>query len=52
MSNLDLAIRPGQDGVLTFVLPISAEAKFPLVDVRADTGMFCYNLVISPGSLF
>jgi uncharacterized protein YbjT (DUF2867 family) len=42
MSNLEQAIRPGQDGVLTFALPISAEAKFPLVDVREDTGAFFF----------
>jgi uncharacterized protein YbjT (DUF2867 family) len=40
MSNLEQAIRPGQDGTLTFALPISADAKFPLIDIKADTGMY------------
>jgi uncharacterized protein YbjT (DUF2867 family) len=44
MSNLEQAIRPGQDGTLTFALPISAEAKFPLVDIKADTGTFTAKL--------
>jgi uncharacterized protein YbjT (DUF2867 family) len=38
MSNLDMAIRPGQDGVLTLALPVDKDAKFPLIDIRSDTG--------------
>jgi uncharacterized protein YbjT (DUF2867 family) len=38
MSNFDMAIRPGEDGTLTLALPISKDAKFPLIDAKADTG--------------
>lgn len=38
MSNLDQAIRPGQDGTLTWALPVSNSAKFPLADIKSDTG--------------
>jgi uncharacterized protein YbjT (DUF2867 family) len=39
MSNLDMMIRPGEDGVLTWALPVGNDAKFPLIDIKSDTGM-------------
>lgn len=39
MSNLEMALQPGQDGALTWALPIGKDAKFPLIDIKADTGM-------------
>jgi uncharacterized protein YbjT (DUF2867 family) len=44
MSNLELMLRPGEDGVLTLAVPIGADAKFPLIDIKADTGMFDHLL--------
>lgn len=38
MSNLDQQVRPGEDGTLTWALPVSQEAKFPLIDIKEDTG--------------
>jgi uncharacterized protein YbjT (DUF2867 family) len=38
MSNLEMMIKPGQDGVLTWALPVGESAKFPLIDIRNDTG--------------
>jgi uncharacterized protein YbjT (DUF2867 family) len=38
MSNLEQVIRPGQDGVLTLALPVGKDAKFPLIDIKNDTG--------------
>lgn len=38
MSNLDMALQPGQDGALTWYLPVSKDAKFPLIDIKNDTG--------------
>jgi uncharacterized protein YbjT (DUF2867 family) len=49
MSNFEMMIRPGQDGVLTFALPISENAKFPLIDIKSDTGKS--RLRNSPGAL-
>lgn len=40
MSNLEQGIRPSQDGVLTWALPISKDSKFPLIDIKNDTGEF------------
>lgn len=39
MSNLEMALQPSQDGALTWALPIGKDAKFPLIDIKADTGM-------------
>jgi uncharacterized protein YbjT (DUF2867 family) len=39
MSNFEQMIRPGQDGVLTWALPVGKDAKFPLIDIKSDTGM-------------
>jgi uncharacterized protein YbjT (DUF2867 family) len=38
MSNLETMIRPGQDGALTWALPVGKDARFPLVDIKSDTG--------------
>lgn len=38
MSNFEQVIRPGEDGVLTVALPVTEEARFPLVDIKEDTG--------------
>lgn len=47
MSNLETMVRPGQDGVLTWALPVGEKAEFPVVDIKADTGTFsCPFLVI------
>jgi hypothetical protein len=40
MSNLEQMIRPGEDGVLTLAFPIGEDVKFPLIDIKADTGTF------------
>jgi uncharacterized protein YbjT (DUF2867 family) len=47
MSNLEQMIRPGEDGVLTLAFPIGANAKFPLIDIKADTGMFNSSLPLN-----
>jgi uncharacterized protein YbjT (DUF2867 family) len=39
MSNLERMINPAQDGTLTLALPVGKEAKFPLIDIKNDTGM-------------
>jgi hypothetical protein len=38
MSNLEQAVRPGEDGTLTWALPVGKDAKFPLIDTKEDTG--------------
>jgi hypothetical protein len=38
MSNLETMIRPGQDGALTWALPVGKDARFPLIDIKSDTG--------------
>jgi uncharacterized protein YbjT (DUF2867 family) len=40
MSNLEQAIQVGEDGTLTWALPIGKEAKFPMIDIKSDTGEF------------
>ncbi|KAH7377353.1 NmrA family transcriptional regulator [Pyrenochaeta sp. MPI-SDFR-AT-0127] len=45
MSNLEQAIRKGEDGVYTFALPVSENAKFPLLDVKEDTGKFVTGII-------
>jgi uncharacterized protein YbjT (DUF2867 family) len=39
MSNLDMMIRPGPDGVLTWALPIGKDSKLPMIDIKSDAGM-------------
>jgi len=48
MSNLEMMIRPSEDGVLTWALPVGEEAKFPLVDIKADTGGSSIFLIYTP----
>ncbi|OAK94116.1 putative nucleoside-diphosphate-sugar epimerase [Phaeosphaeriaceae sp. SRC1lsM3a] len=45
MSNLDQAVKPGQDGALTWYLPVGKDAKFPLIDIKADTGKFVKAII-------
>jgi hypothetical protein len=40
MSNFQMSIQKGADGSLTLALPVSKDAKFPLIDVAEDTGTF------------
>lgn len=47
MSNLETMIRPGEDGVLTWALPVGEGAKFPLVDIKADTGWSLFFLIFA-----
>jgi len=51
MSNLEMMIRPSEDGVLTWALPVGEEAKFPLVDIKADTGKFIVGILRNRDSL-
>ncbi|KAL1797068.1 hypothetical protein ACET3X_005608 [Alternaria dauci] len=45
MSNLETMIRPGQDGVLTWALPVGRDARFPLIDIKSDTGKFVKSII-------
>lgn len=38
MSNMERMLNPGQDGALTWALPVGKDAKFPLIDIKNDTG--------------
>jgi hypothetical protein len=38
MTNFQMSIQKGEDGSLTLALPISKDAKFPLIDIAEDTG--------------
>jgi hypothetical protein len=40
MTNFQMSIQKGEDGSLTLALPISKDAKFPLIDIAEDTGKF------------
>ena len=39
MSNFKQSIRKSEDGSLSFAMPVSKDAKFPLIDIGEDTGM-------------
>lgn len=42
MSNFKSMLNEGEDGVVTLAYPVSAKAKFPLIDIAEDTGRsFC-----------
>jgi uncharacterized protein YbjT (DUF2867 family) len=47
MTNLEMMLQAGEDGTLTWALPIGKDAKFPMIDIKADTGMS--QLFIAPG---
>ncbi|KAI8932418.1 hypothetical protein NX059_010604 [Plenodomus lindquistii] len=47
MSNLAMMIRPGEDDVLTWALPVSSESKFPMFDAERDTGKFVAGILHS-----
>jgi len=38
MSNLEMSLQVGEDGTLTWALPVGKDAKFPMIDVKRDTG--------------
>ena len=38
MSNFKQSVRKGEDGSLSFAMPVSKDAKFPLIDIAEDTG--------------
>ncbi|KAF1935323.1 NAD(P)-binding protein [Clathrospora elynae] len=40
MSNIPMSVQKGEDGSLNWALPVSETAKFPLFDVKEDTGKF------------
>jgi uncharacterized protein YbjT (DUF2867 family) len=42
MSNFAMMVRKGKDGTLTLAYPVGKGAKFPLIDVAEDTGMFLH----------
>ncbi|GKT44772.1 NmrA-like family domain-containing protein 1 [Colletotrichum spaethianum] len=52
MSNLETFTQRDEDGTLTWALPTGKDAKFPLIDIKKDTGMYhdlqksCTNLMI------
>jgi len=45
MSNLEQAIQAGDDGTLTWALAIGPEAKFPMIDIKSDTGKFVNGII-------
>ncbi|CAO2649847.1 Nn.00g011390.m01.CDS01 [Neocucurbitaria sp. VM-36] len=45
MSNFEQFVKPGEDGALTLSLPVSDEAKFPLIDIKEDTGKFVKAII-------
>jgi uncharacterized protein YbjT (DUF2867 family) len=45
MSNFQMSIQKGADGSLTLALPVSKDAKFPLIDVAEDTGKFVKGII-------
>ncbi|KAH7066177.1 putative NmrA family transcriptional regulator [Paraphoma chrysanthemicola] len=51
MSNLEQMIRPGQDGALTWALPIAENSKFPLIDIKSDTGKFVKAIIKNRSSV-
>ncbi|KAF2844640.1 NmrA family transcriptional regulator [Plenodomus tracheiphilus IPT5] len=51
MSNLDMMIRAGEDGVLTWALPVGQESRFPLLEVAKDTGKFVAGIIHNRSSL-
>ncbi|KAH8716733.1 putative nucleoside-diphosphate-sugar epimerase [Phaeosphaeriaceae sp. PMI808] len=51
MTNLEVAIRPGQDGTLVFTAPVTKDAKFPLIDIKSDTGKFIKAIIKNRSSV-
>lgn len=47
MQNMGMAVQSGEDGALTWALPVGDAAKFPLLDVVGDTGLFLFSLSLS-----
>jgi len=39
ISKLNITIRPGIDGMLIWVVPISKHSKLPMIDTKRDTSM-------------
>ncbi|KAJ8117686.1 hypothetical protein OPT61_g1172 [Boeremia exigua] len=45
MSNFGQSVKKSEDGSLSFALPVSNNAKFPLVDIAEDTGKFVKAMI-------
>jgi uncharacterized protein YbjT (DUF2867 family) len=45
MTNFQMSIQKGEDGSLTLALPVSKDAKFPLIDIAEDTGKFVKGII-------
>ncbi|KAK6213096.1 NmrA family transcriptional regulator [Colletotrichum tabaci] len=50
MSNFTVSqmLRKGEDGAYTLAYPVSAEARFPLIDAEADTGKYVAAVLRDP----
>ncbi|EGY20860.1 uncharacterized protein VDAG_02384 [Verticillium dahliae VdLs.17] len=50
MSNYTVSqmLRKGEDGTYTLAYPVSAEARFPLIDAEADTGKYVAAVLRNP----
>ena len=46
MSNFNQSVWKGEDGSLSFAMPVSKDAKFPLIDIAEDTGK-CWTCKIN-----
>ncbi|KAF2822471.1 putative nucleoside-diphosphate-sugar epimerase [Ophiobolus disseminans] len=45
MSNLEMMLQAGEDGTLTWALPVNKDSKFPLIDIKSDTGKFVKAII-------
>ncbi|KAF4540339.1 Family transcriptional regulator [Lasiodiplodia theobromae] len=45
MSNYKSQLKEGEDGVVTLAYPVSAAARFPLLDIAEDTGKFVKAII-------
>jgi len=48
MSNFEMALQAGEDDTLTLALPVSKESKFPLIDIKSDTGKSSNRIYCKP----
>lgn len=48
MSNLQMSIRADAQDTLTWALPVSSDAKFPLIDIASDAGNFVAGILSNP----
>ncbi|KAL5113182.1 hypothetical protein ACEQ8H_008952 [Pleosporales sp. CAS-2024a] len=51
MSNIERVVQSGQDGVLTWALPLPNDTKMPLIDIQSDTGKFVKAIIKNRASL-